>query len=193
MKLGWLIVLLTTGLLSLTAQAATPSSPSVKSTPIPQSTANAYYANCMSRKVDRMSDDDQQNLCSCSAAKMMSTMSLEELTVMSPEKGPGRAAYDKMMTQVYGPCLHTPVQDQLYNECMSDPKIKDFAIKDQAGLCHCTSQKSGDDFANGASQLIAVILKNDPKVTDMYSAVLNNNTFRGQAYQNLFSCLHKGN
>jgi hypothetical protein len=171
-------------MLSLSAHAQTPVSPK---------TANSYYASCMDHKDLRMMPGTQENLCSCASVKLMSDMTLEELAVMSPQPGPGRVPYNKMLVHVYGPCLQPAIQDELEDECMQDNRIKQFMIKNQDRLCQCMGQKSVDYLSTKITSMLQDLIKTDPKLTDIYTPLLDNPDLRGHAYGYINSCLHEIN
>ena len=150
--------------------------------------ANAYYKNCISRDDQRMSDSAQSALCSCSAAQMIEKMSIEEVFRMKKELGPGRIEYDKMLTEVYGPCMEVPVEETLYNECMNDSKVEQFYLRDKNKLCRCTSQKSARYLADNGVNVMTYLLKDAPAMEDPMDYILNDGRFRQQAYNNLYVC-----
>ena len=82
-------------------------------TPVTEKTANAYYASCTSQSDERLTPDAQAILCGCVSAKLMSSLTMEEIASMSEKPGPGRDVYDKMLINAYSPCLQIPIQDQI--------------------------------------------------------------------------------
>ncbi len=158
-------------------------------TEISRGVANAYYQNCISRDDPRMSDSAQDSLCSCSAAKFMEIMSLEEAVAMNKTPGPGRVEYNKMLTQVYGPCMQAPIEDVLYQECTNDRHVKEFLLRDTARLCRCTAMRSANVIAADGPQMVTRLLKHIPDVTDPMEHMLNDQMFRQKAYANLYECL----
>ena len=167
--------------------------PALAETPVSQNVANTYYQTCMSRDDTRLSDETQDAMCSCTSARLMVAMNIEDIGAMKAEPGPGRTAYNKMMMDVYGPCLEYPIKEQLYNECMSDRKIKNFALRDQNALCRCTSEKTALPLSTEGTEMMRTMLQRRPNLVDPMDSVLNDQGFREQAYNNLYSCLGVGN
>lgn len=161
--------------------------------PVSQDTANAYYKACMAPDDERMSDEAQQALCGCTAAQMMLVMTAEDIATMSPKPGPGRAAYDKMLVNAYGPCMQFPVEENVYDGCMRDGHIKKFALKDQGKLCRCLSTKTTETLPVDAPKIMRSTLKAAPGMTDPYDAIAYNRELRQRALDNLTPCLHLGN
>lgn len=151
--------------------------------------ANAYYENCVSRDDPRMSDSAQNSLCSCSAAKFMEIMSLEEVVAMKKEIGPGRIAYNKMLREVYGPCMQAPIEEVLYEECSNDRHVKEFLLRDTTRLCRCTATRTGNVLAAEGAAIITRLLVQNPDMADPMNYILQDQIFRQKAYGNLYECL----
>ena len=162
-------------------------------TAISNETANAYYKKCMENDDTRMSDETQESLCSCTAVKMMSVVTNEDIAQMSAAPGPGRAAFDKMLTEAYAPCMQIPVEEQLYGECMRDTKIQEFALRDPSALCHCMAKSTTRLLPVQAPDILRMKLEKKPDLTDAFDPIAYDEELRSFAYNNLFLCLKVGN
>lgn len=162
-------------------------------TPVPESTANEYYKNCMANDDERMTDEGQKALCSCASVKLMSGMTMEEIDGMNTKPGAGRDLYDKMLRTVYGPCMQVPVEDQIYKECMNDRDVKEFRLNNTEGLCLCTAKKSGALLTKDNTPYFDDILTRKPDLRDPYDYMLNSPVFRQHAYNFLYDCLRQNN
>lgn len=151
--------------------------------------ANSYYKNCNANDDPRMSDNAQDSLCGCTAAKIMDVMSAEEIAGMTTNIGPGRIAYNKMLTTVYGPCMQAPVEEILYQECMNDKNIKEFMLRNTPMLCRCTAYGSGRTLIRESTEIMPRLLKGYPNMTDPLDYILADRVFRQKAYANLYECL----
>lgn len=160
-------------------------------TTISRGVANAYYQNCMSHDDKRMSESAQESLCSCAAAKAMERMTVEEIFSMKREKGPGRIEYNKMLTEVYAPCMQAPIEETLFNECSNDAHVKEFMLRDIPTLCRCTAMKSGSLIATSGPEIMENLLRKDPGIVDPLENILQDMGFRKRAYDNLYNCLLK--
>lgn len=168
--------------------------PALAQTAIGGGTANAYYQACMDRADERMSLSAQESLCSCASARMMVMMSVQELATMNPDpKHPGRAAYNKMLMNVYGPCMQHPVEERLTGECERDRHIRAFSLRDPGALCRCMAQQTGTTFEQNAPDIVRRLLYFLPGMEDPLEPIMNDATFRQRAYDNLYACLHLGN
>lgn len=161
-------------------------------TPITTERANHYYAQCMAADDQRMSDEAQAELCSCTSVKMMSRFSMEELDIIGKPTKLGRELMHKMQAQVYGPCMQTAAQDLLFNECMRDKKIMDFDLRDMPKLCRCMSKRSAAYLETNGEAMMRNILTHNPDLRDPLPAIMSSPSFRQQASNNLFSCLREG-
>lgn len=168
--------------------------PALAQTAIGGETANAYYQACMDRADERISLSAQESLCSCAAARMMVMMSVQELATMNPNpKHPGRQSYNKMLMNVYGPCMQHPVEDLLAAECERDRHIRAFSLRDPGALCRCMAQRTGTTFEQSAPDIVRRLLFYIPDMEDPLGPIMNDGTFRQRAYDNLYACLHLGN
>ena len=160
--------------------------------PVTQKIANTYYDVCMSHDDPRMDAESQMNLCSCAAARMMSFLSLEDMAHMSADvkNTAGRAIYDKMLVNVYGPCLKLPVQKALAEQCVADRKIKQFMLRDTTGMCECMAARTGDYMDHDSDNILGTIVEQDPKVTDLFPRMMTSSRIRGAAENFIYTCMH---
>ena len=160
--------------------------------PVTQKVANTYYDVCMSHEDSRMDAESQTNLCSCAAARMMSYLSLEDVVRMSADikDKTGRAIYDKMLVNVYGPCLKLPVQKALAEQCVADKKIQQFMLRDTTGMCECMAARTGDYMDSDSDNILGTIVQQDPKVTDLFPRMMTSSRIRGAAENFIYTCMH---
>jgi hypothetical protein len=164
-----------------------------RATPISKATANAYYSNCMKQADPRLSPQNQQALCACTSSQMMQSLTMEDMQAMGQKTAAGNAALNKMLINVYAPCITYPVQDLLNSQCMSDPKVKAIGSAMNMGrLCGCMSKRTGDWYAVQGRALMAQILAQNPNVVDIITPVMQSKQFNDQAYANLRACLKGG-
>lgn len=166
------------------------SHPSQAQTPITKDAANAYYRNCKAQSDPRLRPETQEELCACTAVQMMEKMSVQEVQTMSHNDQSGRMALNKMLVEVYAPCINFPVQDMISEECMNDPKVDMAGLKmDKAVLCDCMGEKTGAWMASAGKALMGQILAGNPNITDPIGPVMENKAFRQQAYENMMACM----
>jgi hypothetical protein len=160
--------------------------------PVTQKIANSYYDVCMSKEDSRMDTESQMNLCSCASARMMKELTLEDMVRMSPDvkNTAGRAIYNKMLVNVYGPCLKLAVQKTLAQQCVDDRKIQQFMLRDTRGMCECMAARTGDYMDAESDNILVTIIDQDPKVTDLYPRLMSSPRVRDAAESFVFSCMH---
>ncbi|MDB5490706.1 MAG: hypothetical protein JWO78_555 [Micavibrio sp.] len=160
--------------------------------PVTQKVANTYYTSCMGHEDPRMDAEGQMSLCSCAAARMMGELTLEDITYMSadPANKDGRARYNKMLVNVYGPCMKLPVQKELAAQCMRDKKIKQFMLRDTTGMCECMAARTGDYIDAASEDIMLTILQAEPKVTDIFPRMMGSQRIRGAAENFIYTCMH---
>jgi len=164
--------------------------PSQAQTPITKDAANAYYTNCKAQSDPRLRTETQEALCACTAAQMMQKMTVEDVHMMAGNNQAGRLALNKMLLEVYAPCMNFPVQDMIYDECMNDEKVDMAGLNmDKTILCGCMGEKTGVWMATSGRALMSQILARTPNITDPIGPVMEDKTFRKQAYQNMMACM----
>lgn len=158
-------------------------------TPITDETSNAFFNSCVQKRDERMTEQNQTKFCACSAAKMQENMSLEETRAMFQPGQQGRLMLNKMLTEVYAPCMNFPVQDLITANCMNDPKVASFSKDNNpAPLCTCMGKETGNWFAANGPQLLARILADNPNVTDPITPVMESNVVKQQSFKFLMRC-----
>lgn len=158
-------------------------------TPIDRDTANAYFAKCIESRDERMSAETQEELCACTSVHLMNTLSVEDVQVMAENTPRGRIMLNKMLVEVYGPCMAGPVRDLVNTQCDSDPRI---ALADQTidrrALCGCMAEQTGQWFAADGRDIMVQVLRDEPFTSDPITPVMESKTFRDQSYNAMMSC-----
>lgn len=157
-------------------------------TPVSKDAANAYYQNCKSQSAEGMSRKSQDFMCACTAAKMMDHMSVEDVKMMGQQNESGRKATNKMIIQVYAPCIEYPARDHYYNNCISDPKTKTMTSSPKA-MCSCMAGEIADHLKNNAQTVFREILTRNPNITDPMGALTSDPEFQQFARRKLLGCV----
>ncbi len=165
--------------LSLTAQA----------TEISNDTANQYYQNCIAGTTPpELSKQTQDTLCACTAAQMKTGFTMEDMQAMSKKDETARLALNKMIVNVYAPCIQYPAYDYYYNVCVSNPQTASLSKNPQA-LCSCLAQKVSSYLAQNSQQVFADILTRTPNIVDPMAALTSDPQFDHFAQGQLVSCV----
>lgn len=144
--------------------------PAFAQTPVSKETANAYFENCLktASPTQEMSAQGQQMLCACTAARLTQFFTMEDWKAMGgSDPAVARPAYNKMMSNIYAPCMAEPVRERYQARCV---KAKGA---EQQQLCTCTASKLASYMQYHGTRLFSEILAEDPNVQDPWAAVEN--------------------
>lgn len=151
--------------------------------------AKAYYLNCKKQNQNALKPDTQELLCSCSAANLQAgKMSIAEIKQMRENTPVGQEMRNKMLVEIYAPCIEFPTHDLIKGSCLSDPKIK-VATKNPAALCGCMADKVSRHLADNAQEIIRSELEKNPNNLDPLGIFLNSATYEQQSRQALMACV----
>lgn len=168
-------------------------------TPISKQTANAYFGNCVQAAqkqaqnnpagAQKLSPASQNMLCACTSAKMMDHFSMEDMQQMTGNDPIlARAAYNKMLVELYAPCMETPAYDYYFNTCMQNPDTKKLA-HDVKSICQCLGGSMALHLRNNGADVFRKILQANPNVQDPMDALTSDPAFMTFAQQKLTQCL----
>lgn len=150
--------------------------------------ADAYYKNCVSRPNPILSDKTKDMLCTCTAARMMESLTVEEMRTMAQEDQAGRLALNKMLVQVYTPCMEFPIRDLVYDNCIKNkPNLPQ--VNNLEGLCGCMASETAEYIAKEGPQTIQNALKTDPFITDPMGPLMSSPEFQKASQDFTMSCM----
>ena len=159
-------------------------------TTITKDMANSYYSNCVAKNAPGISQKSKEYMCACTAAKMMDNLSLEDIQAMNQQNQAGRLATNKMLIDVYAPCIEFPAYDYYYNNCITDPNTKTMTSNPQR-TCSCLSDQVAAYLKGNAQTIFRDILMRDPNITDPMAALTNDPRFQQFARSKLLGCVVK--
>lgn len=162
--------------------------PASAQTKVSPEIANKYFENCKSQSDPRFSAASQEMFCACTAAKMVENYSQEDMQASGRQDEAGRMATNKLIINVYGPCIQYPAREYHYNTCVQNPKTKILGgnVKD---ICACTAEKVAGHLQQNASRLFSQILATNPNVLDPMQALYDDENFQQKVQSQLMSCL----
>lgn len=161
-------------------------------TPISQEMARKYYENCKSRPdpMKVMSDQSKDNLCSCTATHLMSSMTVEDIKIMGGNDQPARNALNKMLTAVYAPCMEFPARDLVYANCIANSQLK-AAASNLEGLCGCVAGQAAQYIAANGPGIMQQELMKNPNVTDPLGPLMQSQGFTQASQTFTMQCLQQ--
>lgn len=161
-------------------------------TPISQEMARKYYENCKSRPdpMKVMSEQSRDNLCSCTATRLMSAMTVEDIKIMGGNDQPARNALNKMLTAVYAPCMEFPARDLVYANCVANAQLK-AAASNIEGLCGCVAGQAAQYIAANGPGIMQQELMKNPNVTDPLGPLMQSQGFTQASQAFTMQCLQQ--
>lgn len=164
--------------------------PVMAQTPVSKETANKYFDNCLKSTppTQSISQNSQQMLCACTAARLTQFFTMEDMTTMTgSDPSLARIAYNKMLIDIYAPCMEAPTREFHYNACITDPNTARYGQPDK--ICPCLANALGDHLKVHGPEIFRGILSRDPNVMDPMAALSNDPSFQQFAQTKLMSCL----
>ncbi len=159
----------------------------VHATEISDATANTYYQNCLKGQAPNLTPQTQQTMCACTAAQMKTGLTMEDMQTMSKQDESGRLAVNKMIVNVYAPCIQYPAFDYYNGTCLSNPQTASLSRNPQA-LCNCLAQKVSGYLAQNSQRVFNEILARNPYITDPMAALTGDRQFDQFAQSQLLAC-----
>jgi hypothetical protein len=161
-----------------------------KATPIDRETANAYFLNCKANPDPRFSEETQTQFCGCTATQMLSGFTKEDMQkIGNPNDPSARTAVNKLMINIYAPCIQFPAQEYHYQTCVENPKTK--ILGNPETVCKCAANQVAGYLQNNSKNLLRKILRDNPTIQDPMQAIYNDTDFQNFAQSQLMGCLRR--
>lgn len=157
-------------------------------TEISDEMANQYYDNCLKGQAPNLSQQTQQTMCACTAAQMKTGFTVEDMQAMSKKDEAARLAFNKMIINVYAPCIQYPAYDYYYSVCSADPRTASMTNNPQA-MCNCLAGKVSGYLGQNSTQVFQDLLTRQPFMTDPMMALTNDPQFDQFAQSQLLTCV----
>jgi hypothetical protein len=160
-------------------------------TPVSKETANGYFTNCVKQPPSQQFSAESQNMfCACTAARLTQYFTMEDWTAMVDNKSPNqRPAFNKMMVNIYAPCMETPSYEHYYNTCLANPETKKYG--DSHKICTCLARAMASHMKVNGPNVLEQAIRRDPNIADPMTAITDDPSFTTFAQQNLVSCVTK--
>ena len=157
-------------------------------TPVSKETANTYYQNCKAQPDPRFSGKSQEMFCACTAVKMTESYTMEDMRAASQQNQTGRDATNKLIINVYAPCIQYPAREYHYTSCKNNPQTSILGGNAEK-ICQCASQKAAEYLQQNAASLFQDILSKNPNITDPMQALYDDPAFQTVMKSKLSGCL----
>ncbi len=158
-------------------------SPANAQTAISQKAATDYYQSCLTKTDERITPQTQDIFCKCTATYMQKSMSVQDVQAMALQNQTGRNALNKMLTNVYAPCMEFPIRDMVFQKCTKDAY--------QAGqkICSCLSTNMANYVKERAGAELPAILAANPNLTDPMEAIVSSPSYEQAEKRIVLGCI----
>ncbi len=146
--------------------------------------AGEFYKHCLQRATDdkTMTPATKAVFCQCNMVHMQQSMTMEDIEASVGNDQAARNAINKMLVEVYAPCMEYPVRDLLAGQCAKD-------IPGKPKVCNCISDNMGAYMSKVAKPMFKEMLAKNPNMADPMNALLENPEFKKQQQSMAFSCI----
>lgn len=156
-------------------------------TEVSKEQANTYYESCSSQSDPRFSQETQKLFCACTAVQLMKDYTVEDMQASARQDQAGRDAVNKMITNVYAPCIKYPARDYHYSTCKADPKSG--ILGNAENICSCSADQVAAHLDKNAQTMLANILKKTPNITDPMQALYDDKQFQKYIQSKVMGCV----
>ncbi len=158
-------------------------------TPVTKEMANQYFKNCMAKEDPRITRQAQEELCACTSAKMTETLSVQDIQRMSGNDQAARNALNKMLVEVYGPCMAAPTRDLILNNCLQNKELANLT-NDAEALCGCIAEETAVYLEENAPEIISREISRSPNLTDPNAVLMASKEVESKIKQKTLSCMN---
>ena len=147
--------------------------------------AQTFYSNCLAQNGRGMTNDTKDIFCSCAAYQMQQSLNIEDIQQLnSPDAKLQRMASNKIILDVYAPCMEFPVRGLIFNNCKKQNAPQ--------AACECLANKMGKYTAGSAQQLLYDVLERNPHITDPMGPIVNSPAFQKKQQEIAMECAKSG-
>jgi hypothetical protein len=169
--------------------------PSQAAVPINDEFVAAYQKNCMAQRNQRMTMETQDSFCACTGQKMKETMTVDDIQTMGGQDQAARNMLNKVMLDVYVPCMDGLVREMVNDECMANNQVDAGNARlaplniNKNDLCKCMSDKTGAWYVTNGRSLMTKVLADNPNIVDPMTPVTESQEYKDAVLQNMLSCV----
>lgn len=181
-----------THIIVITILLALSASADVLATPVSRDEANQYYQSCIRQDSAATGPENMRMLCSCAAAKIVEVLTQEELQSLSPEAAQNRPVRDKILLDVYAPCLDEMAPELFAHQCASDESLHELGDQfDVTAACGCVGERAGKWFKGKGRAIVSGLLKANPLLVDPIAPLMTEKQVRREVTGHLLGCSSK--
>ena len=113
----------------------------------------------------------------------MTTMSVEELRASANQDQSGRDATNKIIINVYAPCMEFPVRDLVFQKCQKD------AFQAGQKICSCLANNMASYVRQRAAADLPAILAQNPNAFDPMNAIVTSPSYEQKEKRIALGCI----
>ena len=136
-----------------------------------------------------MTASSQDAMCACNAAMMQKSFTMEDMNLMLEDSYESRTALNKMLLNVYAPCINFPLHDLLFKNCLQDRKVirlgKVLPVED---FCGCVAENTSEWMSKEGRNIMVDVIRENPNVYDPIEPIMNHEKFTAEAMRNRTVC-----
>ncbi len=161
-----------------------------------ESVAKRYTQNCLKKETDILKGDDLRMLCACTASKLQEKMTVEEIKAMTSDTPEGQVQRNRMVIDVYAPCMEYPSRALLMSQCASYQEglkktMKAGQVVNGEVICACLAQNMAAYTAVNAQPILAQKLAVNPNDMDPMRDFLNSPEYQAQVNATFTGCVQQ--
>ncbi len=153
--------------------------------------ATRYYKNCVSKSDPVLKEANLQLLCTCAAQKMMEIMTVDDIKTMATETQEGQFQRNRLLLQVYAPCMQYPARSLLYGNCVGNAEIQQ-TVPGYEIACACMADRMASYVAENATTVVAQNLQANPSDSNPLQSLMGRADFKAKAQAELGECIAAG-
>ena len=158
-----------------------------------ESFSRRYNENCLKKQNDVLKGDDLRMLCACTSSKLQEKMTVGEIRQMATDTPEGQVQRNRMVIDVYAPCMEYPSRALLMSRCADYKTSLEKTPQGQAlngeAICSCLAQNMAAYVAVNAQAILTKKLAVSPSDMDPLGAFLNSPEYQAQVNSTFASCV----
>ena len=144
-----------------------------------------FLKACLAKGDARMSVETHRIFCECTAYQIKQNLSIEDVQNMnSRDPKIARAVANKVILDVYAPCMEFPVRDLIFTSC----KQKNLSNN----VCSCLSSQMGEYTAETAQKHLFDVLQRQPNIVDPMGPIVESPAFQKKEQEVAQQCALQG-
>lgn len=152
--------------------------------------SNEYYKGCVQQPHRILSGEKLELLCACMSAGINESLSLDEMRTLVAHTPEGQTQRQAMMTDIYVPCMETPVRDLLMQGCLADENVQS-RLTNRSDVCDCMAQSLSDHVQAIAPAYIENAMQDNPDLESPLAQIFSSPSYFETAQTTLVACIQQ--